>query len=123
MSKTKQGQAALIELLDFVHGNFVETRIVVNRIKFNISWVALLPLLGIPTHHSKAVAFQTPATPVFEGIVDLHHDIMFFLVFIMVFVLYLLAVLVVQFTYVGDSVDVHGYAGDDVTHSTPLEII
>lgn len=36
------------------------------------------------------LGFQDPATPIMEGIVDLHHDIMFFLVIICVFVLYLL---------------------------------
>jgi len=82
----------------------------------------LLPLLGVPTHHSKAVAFQTPATPILEGIVDLHHDIMLFLVFIIVFVLYLLAVIIVEFGVKGEST-IHGYAGDNVVHNTPLEII
>jgi len=33
------------------------------------------------------LGFQDPATPVMEGIIDLHHDIVFFLVFIVVFVL------------------------------------
>jgi ABC-type transport system involved in multi-copper enzyme maturation permease subunit len=33
------------------------------------------------------LGFQDPATPVFESIIDLHHDIMFFLVFIVVFVM------------------------------------
>ena len=28
----------------------------------------LLPLVGLPTHHSKVVAFQTPASPIMEGI-------------------------------------------------------
>jgi hypothetical protein len=82
----------------------------------------LLPLIGTPTHHSKMVAFQTPASSIMEGIVDLHHDIMFFLVFIMVFVLYLLAVVVIQFSEDSNH-NIHGYAGDNVTHSTPLEII
>ena len=30
--------------------------------------------------------FQPPATPIMEGIVDLHHDIMFVVIFISVFV-------------------------------------
>lgn len=36
------------------------------------------------------IGFQDAATPIMEGIVDLHHDIMFFLVIICFFVLYLL---------------------------------
>jgi heme/copper-type cytochrome/quinol oxidase subunit 2 len=58
-----------------------------------------------------------------EGIVDLHHDIMLFLVFIMVFVLYLLAIVIINFPDTNEAVDVHGYAGDSVSHNTPIEII
>lgn len=57
---------------------------------------SLLALIGLPTHHSKLVSFQTPATPIMEGIVDLHHDIMFFLTFIVVFVLYLLVQVIIN---------------------------
>lgn len=35
--------------------------------------------------------FQTPATEIMEKIVDLHHDIMFFLIVVIVFVTCLLA--------------------------------
>ena len=35
--------------------------------------------------------FQDPATPVMEGIVDLHHDICFFLIVVLVFVLWMLS--------------------------------
>jgi cytochrome c oxidase subunit 2 len=34
--------------------------------------------------------FQDPASPIMEGIIDLHHDIMFFLTIICIFVLYML---------------------------------
>lgn len=33
------------------------------------------------------LSFQDPATPIMEGIVDLHHDIMFFLILIVVFII------------------------------------
>jgi len=70
------------------------------------------------------IAFQTPATPIMEGLVDLHHDIMLFLVFIMVFVLYLLAIVIINFSVLGnDPTEIHGYAGDNVNHNTPIEII
>lgn len=36
------------------------------------------------------LGFQDPATPIAEGIVDLHHDIMFFLCIICIFVFYIL---------------------------------
>lgn len=37
------------------------------------------------------IGFQDPATPVMQGIIDLHHDISFFLVVIVVFVVWMLA--------------------------------
>ena len=36
------------------------------------------------------IGFQDPATPVMQGIIDLHHDIFFFLVVIVVFVFWML---------------------------------
>jgi cytochrome c oxidase subunit 2 len=65
------------------------------------------------------VGFQVPATPIMEGLIDLHHDIMFFLVFIIVFVLYLLAAIVFLFH---DSVESKRNIST-VTHHTRLEII
>lgn len=41
--------------------------------------------------------FQTPCSPMMEGIVDLHHDIMAILIFISIFVLYLLLVIIYEF--------------------------
>jgi len=37
------------------------------------------------------IGFQDPATPVMQGIIDLHHDISFFLVVIVVFVVWMLS--------------------------------
>lgn len=37
------------------------------------------------------IGFQDPATPIMQGIIDLHHDICFFLLVILVFVLWVLA--------------------------------
>jgi cytochrome c oxidase subunit 2 len=65
------------------------------------------------------VGFQVPATPIMEGLIDLHHDIMFFLVFIIVFVLYLLAAIVFLFHESADS----KRNTSTVTHHTHLEII
>jgi heme/copper-type cytochrome/quinol oxidase subunit 2 len=36
------------------------------------------------------IGFQDPATPIMEEIIDLHHDIMFFIIVIIVFVSWLL---------------------------------
>jgi len=54
-------------------------------------------LIGTPMHHSQPGSFQTAATPIMQGIIDLHNDIMVYLVFILVFVLYLLVVIIVEF--------------------------
>lgn len=43
------------------------------------------------------LGFQDSASPIMEGIVDLHHDIMFFMTVIMVFILYLLVRTVMLF--------------------------
>lgn len=86
------------------------------------SFFGFMALIGLPVHHSNVASFQTPATPIMEGIVDLHNDIMFFLTFIIVFVLYLLVICVVQFTQ-NNSTDQHGYAGDDISHNTTIEVI
>lgn len=86
------------------------------------SFTGLLALIGLPAHHSNVASFQVPATPIMEGIVDLHNDIMFFLTFIIVFVLYLLVVCAVKFSQ-NDANDHYGYAGDDLSHNTAIEVI
>lgn len=83
---------------------------------------SLLALIGVPTHHSKIVGFQTPVSPIMEGIIDLHHDIMFFLTFIIVFVLYLLIVAIIHFSQ-DNNQSSFGYSGDAITHNTPIEVI
>lgn len=74
-------------------------------------------ILGMPLPNQ--YSFQMPATPIMEGIIDLHHDIMFFLVFISIFVLYLLVAVVVLFSDVDNNVR----NTSTVTHHTILEII
>ena len=37
------------------------------------------------------MTFQDPATPIMQGIIDLHHDICFFMTVILVFVLWMLS--------------------------------
>jgi len=49
--------------------------------------------------HPWQLGFQDPATPIAMGIVDLHHDVMFLLVMILVFVLYLLLRVAVLFRH------------------------
>ena len=41
--------------------------------------------------------FQDPASPIYEGIVNLHHDIMFILFFVAIFVITVMAYIVFYF--------------------------
>jgi len=68
--------------------------------------------------------FQDPATPVMEGIINLHHDLMFFITFIFFFVLVVLSRTIYWFT--GAVTDVryqsNGYSRH-IVHGTLIEII
>jgi len=63
---------------------------------------------------------QDPATPVMEGIVNLHHDLMFFIVFIFFFVLVVL-IRTLYFFDVDSGTDISKSQG--VVHGTAIEII
>jgi len=57
--------------------------------------LVLLTVSSFPVAHLDApepwqIGFQDPATPLAEGIQDLHHDIFFFIVFVLTFVLWML---------------------------------
>jgi hypothetical protein len=89
------------------------------KITKSLGFMALLSsdtLLGIPLPNQ--LNFQMPATPIMEGIIDLHHDIMFFLVFISIFVLYLLVAIVALFSDTESNRNTAAF-----THHTVLEII
>ena len=63
--------------------------------------------------------FQDAASPVMEGIINLHHDLMFFITFILFFVLVVMARTLIYFN------DNSPYAGiaSSVVHGTTIEII
>nr|YP_007890606.1 cytochrome c oxidase subunit II [Histiona aroides]AGH24100.1 cytochrome c oxidase subunit 2 [Histiona aroides] len=61
--------------------------------------------------------FQDPASPIMEGIINLHHDLMFFLVIIAVFVLWVL----LRTVYLFDRS--RGHEPSKVVHGTVLEIV
>jgi cytochrome c oxidase subunit 2 len=63
--------------------------------------------------------FQDPATPVMEGIIDLHHDLMFFIVIVITFVFFIMF----RIIYLFDSRTVQASSLSRVTHNTQLEII
>lgn len=58
----------------------------------------LTPILGLPLNDVDFLSFQTATSPIMQGIVDLHNDIMSILIFILVFVLYLISAAIVLFS-------------------------
>jgi cytochrome c oxidase subunit 2 len=65
------------------------------------------------------IYFQDAATPVMKGIIDLHHDLMFFIVFIFFFVSVVLARTLLHYVS-ADSSDIDSRS---VVHGTKIEII
>lgn len=63
--------------------------------------------------------FQDPASPVMEGIIEFHHEVMFLLVFIVFFVLYMIASIIVGFS---SSTQSQTKPVDTFSHNTALEI-
>jgi cytochrome c oxidase subunit 2 len=63
--------------------------------------------------------FQDAATPVMKGIIDLHHDLMFFIVFIFFFVSVILGRTLI---YYGSATNENKIARS-VVHGTTIEII
>lgn len=88
-----------------------------NNIKLDIKSlkVGFLAILGAP--EIGQVGFQLPASSIMEGIITLHHDMMFFLVFISIFVLYILIVIAFRFNTVNHK------RLSLISHHTGIEII
>jgi cytochrome c oxidase subunit 2 len=63
--------------------------------------------------------FQDAASPVMEGIINLHHDLMFFITFILFFVLVIMA----RTLYFFDINSADAGKGQNVVHGTVLEIV
>lgn len=63
------------------------------------------------------VGFQDPATPIMEGIINLHHDLMFFIYVVLIFVTWMLARTLWHFEYTQNTVP------SLLTHGTLIEII
>jgi cytochrome c oxidase subunit 2 len=62
------------------------------------------------------MSFQDPATPVMQGIIDLHHDITFFMVVILIFVLWMLTRTLYHFHHTRNPVP------EKIIHGTTIEI-
>jgi len=63
-------------------------------------------------------SFQDPATIAMNNLIDLHHDIMFFLILISIFVGYFLIVILQNFTFTSSKEPI-----SEITHNTFLEIV
>ena len=96
--------------------------------KFNVlilNTIAGVILLGNNSVHLDAaepwqLGFQSPSTPVMEGIINLHHDLMFFITFIFFFVLVVMARTLYYFQKTSESVNSNSRF---VVHGTIIEII
>ena len=63
------------------------------------------------------LSFQDAATPMMQGMIDLHHDIFFFLVIILIFVMWMMARALWHFHYTRNPIPVR------VVHGTIIEIV
>jgi cytochrome c oxidase subunit 2 len=63
------------------------------------------------------LGFQDAATPMMQGIIDLHHDILFFLVVILVFVVWMMGRALWHFHYKRNPIP------ERVVHGTTIEIV
>jgi cytochrome c oxidase subunit 1 len=62
------------------------------------------------------INFQDPATPIMEGIIDLHHDILFFLIVVVIFVVWMLIKSIFFF-------NLNNNRFKQITHNNFLEVI
>lgn len=62
------------------------------------------------------IGFQDPATPIMQGIIDLHHDIFFFLVFVLTFVSWMLGRTLIHFHHSNNPVP------EKIVHGAVIEI-
>jgi cytochrome c oxidase subunit 2 len=68
---------------------------------------------------SQQYGFQDPATPIMEGIIDLHHDLMFFLVVVCIFVVWMLSRIL--YFFINRNNEIH--VPIRFTHHTTLEVV
>jgi cytochrome c oxidase subunit 1 len=61
------------------------------------------------------IGFQDPATPIMEGIINFHNDLMYFLILIIIFIIYFLGRIIFIFQHNNKIVS--------ITHNTLLEIV
>ena len=84
---------------------------------FRILLILLSPAFTLAdAPESWQMGFQDPATPVMQGIIDLHHDIMFFMFVILVFVVWMLSRTLYHFHQSRNPIP------EKIIHGTTIEI-
>ena len=84
---------------------------------FRILLILLSPVFTLAdAPESWQMGFQDPATPVMQGIIDLHHDIMFFMFVILVFVVWMLGRTLYHFHQSRNPIP------EKIIHGTTIEI-
>lgn len=87
----------------------------------NVSLISFFLSFSMSVHADAAVPWQLglqdPATPVMQGIITFHHDIMVILIFVCVFVIYMMGRAVQHF------INSKNKNPDHVVHGTAIEII
>nr|YP_010881094.1 cytochrome c oxidase subunit 2 [Moerckia flotoviana]QDE10612.1 cytochrome c oxidase subunit 2 [Pallavicinia lyellii]WIA66596.1 cytochrome c oxidase subunit 2 [Moerckia flotoviana] len=81
----------------------------------NLIWI--FPIAFRDAAEPRQLGFQDPATPMMQGIIDLHHDIFFFLIVISIFVLWMLVRALWHFHYKRNPIP------ERIVHGTTIEII
>lgn len=81
------------------------------------SFLIFLPLAAFAdAPEAWQLGFQDPATPIMQGIIDLHHDIVFFMIFVLVFVLWMITRTLYHFHSTKNPVP------EKIIHGTAIEI-
>jgi len=64
-----------------------------NKLQIYFIVVLFIPIISSYADASEnwQLGFQDPATPIMEGIINLHHDLMFFICIISIFVTWMLS--------------------------------
>lgn len=82
-----------------------------------ISTILLFNFSFSDTSENWQLSFQDPATPIMEGIINLHHDLMFFICAISIFVSWMLLRTIWYFN------ETNNFMASNLTHGTFIEII
>jgi cytochrome c oxidase subunit 2 len=115
-SKNDVMLANINEVYNLIFTDFIQagvepfTVLDINMFEFNIFYDSPV---------SRQYGFQDPATPIMEGIIDLHHDLMFFLVVVCIFVVWMLARIL--YFFINRNNEIH--VPIRFTHHTTLEVV